>query len=245
MRPTGAIRNQGPVLAKRLYRRPIRDVSAGRTGPALPWSSIMTSHHPVVVKVGGSLFDWPGLGPRLKHWLRTLSTGQILLVPGGGPTADVVRNLDQCHGLGEEAAHWLALGALTLNAHFLATILASLNATVVVDFQECRLAWAKNELPVLDPLPFARCDEEHPDHLPHHWSATSDSVAARAAVRIEAQKLILLKSSAAPKGKEWANPELGFVDSNFAKVISQARTPGLQIAALNFRDVPLQGLNQG
>src|ERR1700737_80612 len=78
---------------------------------------------PVVVKVGGSLFDLPDLGPRLKSWLDELASFAVVLVPGGGPTANVVRELDRHHGLGEETAHWLALQALTFNAAFLAALL--------------------------------------------------------------------------------------------------------------------------
>jgi len=190
----------------------------------------------IVVKVGGSLMDWPELGPRLATWLSTLSPGQILLIPGGGPAANVVRILDRRHGLGEEASHWLALRALTLNAQFLATILHSLKATVVADFQECKAAWAKMELPVMDPYPFARNDEGQPGRLPHLWSATSDSLAARVAWKIRAQKLILLKSAAVPKGGDWKfDPD--FVDPIFSKVISEAATAGnpLEVTALNFR----------
>ena len=43
----------------------------------------------------------------------------VLFVPGGGPTADVIRDFDRIHQLGEEQAHWLALAALQLNADFL------------------------------------------------------------------------------------------------------------------------------
>src|SRR5262249_34902973 len=77
---------------------------------------------PVVVKVGGSLYDWPDLAGRLQDWLGQPSERRVLLVPGGGVTADVVRDLDQRHALGEERAHWLALHALALNAHFLAAL---------------------------------------------------------------------------------------------------------------------------
>jgi aspartokinase-like uncharacterized kinase len=192
----------------------------------------------VVVKVGGSLFAWPELGPQLEQWLRALSPARILLVPGGGAIVDVVRDLDRCHGLGEEAAHWLALRALTLNAHFLATVLASLRATVVADFQQCQGAWAREELPILDALEFARMDESHPDHLPHLWSSSSDSVAAIVAVRIKAQRLVLLKSKEVPKRNEWMKPAFGLVDPIFAAVINQAITAGLEleISAMNFRD---------
>ena len=192
----------------------------------------------IVVKVGGSLFDWPELGPRLHEWLKTLAPAQILMVPGGGATVDAVRDLDHCHNLGEEAAHWLALRALTLNAHFLAPVLASLRATVVADFQQCQRAWTREELPILDAFEFARMDESHPDHLPHLWSASSDSVAATVAVRIKAQRLVLLKSKEVPKRNEWMKPAFGLVDPIFASVINQAITAGLEleISAINFRD---------
>jgi aspartokinase-like uncharacterized kinase len=191
----------------------------------------------IVVKVGGSLMDWPELGPRLKDWLSTLLPAQILLVPGGGQTVDVVRDLDRCHGLREESAHWLALRALTVNANFLADILTSLRAMVVADFGECESAWARNELPVLDPLPFARKDESQPGRLPHSWSATSDSLAARVGWRIRAQKLILLKSTTVPPEGYWKT-DSDFVDSFFPKIIDQAASAGiaLEVSALNFRE---------
>jgi aspartokinase-like uncharacterized kinase len=191
----------------------------------------------IVVKVGGSLFDWPELGPRLQEWLTTLCPAHILLVPGGGASVDSVRDLDQCHRLGEEVAHWLALRALTVNAHFLATVLASLRATVAADFQQCQRAWAREELPILDAFEFCQADENHSDHLPHRWSATSDSVAARVAVRLNAQRLILLKSKEVPNGDDWMNPAAALVDPIFASVVGQAKPGGLalEISALNFR----------
>jgi 5-(aminomethyl)-3-furanmethanol phosphate kinase len=191
----------------------------------------------IVVKVGGSLFDWPELGPRLHEWLRTLAPAQILLVPGGGATVNAVRDLDHSHNLGEEASHWLALRALTLNAHFLATVLASLRATVVADFQQCQRAWTREELPILDAFEFARMDESHPDHLPHLWSASSDSVAATVAVRIKAQRLVLLKSKEVPDGDDWMNPDLALVDPIFPGLVKRAKnaSPRLDVSAVNLR----------
>src|SRR5262249_28627381 len=77
----------------------------------------------VVVKVGGSLYDLPDLGQRLAAWVHRLPASKVLLVPGGGATTDVVRDLDRCHGLGEATAHDLAMRSLTLNAWFLAAVL--------------------------------------------------------------------------------------------------------------------------
>jgi ELWxxDGT repeat protein len=81
------------------------------------------SRGPIVVKVGGSLFDLPDLGQRLHAWLAAQGHARMLLVPGGGPTADLIRAFDRRYGLGEEAAHWLALRAMALNAWILAALL--------------------------------------------------------------------------------------------------------------------------
>ena len=127
-------------------------------------------HDPkTVVKVGGSLFDWSELGQRLGQWLDSHASKKILLVPGGGPTVDLIRNFDRWHGLGEEAAHWLALRTLTVNAHFLATILTtsySSKPVVIADLQETHAVWAQHGIPILDPFPFAQIDEHQPGREP-------------------------------------------------------------------------------
>src|SRR5262249_21445135 len=112
----------------------------------------------VVVKVGGSLFDLPDLGARLRGWLERLSAVRGLLVPGGGPTADVVRAFDCSHGLGEETAHWLAVRSLTLNAHFLQALVPG---AAVVPRPHDRPP-VRPALAVLDPHPFLQEDEGRP-----------------------------------------------------------------------------------
>ena len=61
------------------------------------------------MKVGGSLYDLPDLGPRLRRWLDAHAPREVIVAPGGGPFADVVRDLDRAHRLGEETSHWLAV----------------------------------------------------------------------------------------------------------------------------------------
>jgi aspartokinase-like uncharacterized kinase len=176
----------------------------------------MTRDSLTVVKVGGSLFDLPDLGPRLRSWLGSLAARPVLLVPGGGTSADVVRTWDRTHGLGNETAHWLALRAMTLNAHFLAELL---QLPIVLDPG----GFAANALAILDAYAFARADEGQPGSLPASWDSSADSVAARCALAYGARRLVLLKSVAIPSGLAWDEAaEQGFVDRHFAAMVNQA-----------------------
>ena len=136
----------------------------------------------IVVKVGGSLYDLPDLGDRLRRFLATF-TGPVLLFPGGGITADAIREFDRIHRLGDEASHWMALAACSVNGMMLAKLL---NAPIV-DAPTDGVA-------ILDPYRFAVADEARPGRLPHCWDVTSDSMAARAAQVFTADELVLLKS---------------------------------------------------
>jgi aspartokinase-like uncharacterized kinase len=185
-----------------------------------------------VVKVGGSLYDLPDLGPRLWRWLDT-RVDDVILVPGGGPLADAVRQLDAWQGLGEEDAHWLALHALGWNALFLRRVLGP--ASEVTDERTCSHLWA-DVVPLLSPLAFVRADEQRPDHLPHTWDVTSDSIAARFAIVHGARTLVLLKSVTVPPETTWAEAsQLGLVDRVFPRLIERAG-PGLRVEAINFRE---------
>jgi len=81
-----------------------------------------------------------GAWARLAHWLAQLDSPKVVLVPGGGATADVVRAWDRQHRLGEETAHWLALRSMTFNAHFLKAILPGAGVVKAFDDWRCSLA---------------------------------------------------------------------------------------------------------
>src|SRR5262249_17943390 len=150
----------------------------------------------IVVKVGGSLFDHPRLGPGLRAYLDSLGPARALLVPGGGIVADAVRQLDRVHNLGEEASHWIALRAMEVTGEFLARLIGDESPRIAIrglDFQD----------------------------LPHSWAVTSDSIAARAAVVYGAERLVLLKSVDVPPGTPWeAAAERGWVDPHFPHVVA-------------------------
>jgi aspartokinase-like uncharacterized kinase len=171
----------------------------------------------IVVKVGGSLYDHPRLGTGLRAYLESLAPEPVLLVPGGGPFADAVRQLDAAHRLGEEVSHWLALRAIDMAGAFLRA--AALRSAP--------------RLTVLDCLAFALEDEAKPDHLPHSWAVTSDSIAARAAAVYRAERLVLLKSVDLPPGMSWADPAANrVVDPHFPRLVADHQ---LTVEVVNFR----------
>jgi aspartokinase-like uncharacterized kinase len=185
-----------------------------------------------IVKVGGSLYDLPHLGARLGQWLAGADLGRLVLVPGGGDTAEAVRRLKRCHGLDEELCHWLALRALTLNAHFLAGLLG--RARVVERLEDCPATWQQQRLAVLDLHAFAWADESRPGRLAHSWDVTSDSLAARVAAVAGARRLVLLKSVDIPMTQRWQEAaRAGLVDAAFDQTVRQAT--GLQVEVINFR----------
>ena len=87
----------------------------------------MTSKPVTVIKVGGSLLDWPELPRRLIQFLEQRQAKdpefRPVLLCGGGPFADSVRRLDRTHHLGDFAAHRLAIQAMDLASTVLVCLL--------------------------------------------------------------------------------------------------------------------------
>ena len=188
----------------------------------------------IVVKVGGSLFDHPNLGPGLRSFVESLAPAEVLLVPGGGPVADAVRDLDRIHGLGEEAAHWLALKALGVTKGLLEALLQPGAGCENVKMGKPS-AWKllQTAARVLDPFAFAREDDARRGALPHTWSVTTDSIAARVAVVYRAERLMLLKSTDVPPTTCWESAARnGWVDAHFPQIAATLACP---IEAVNFR----------
>ncbi|GIW81792.1 MAG: hypothetical protein KatS3mg105_3599 [Gemmatales bacterium] len=168
---------------------------------------------PITAKIGGSLFDLPDLALRLSAWLNRFSKDRVLLVPGGGPLADLIRRFDRLHRLGNEASHWLALRAMSVNTLFLHRLIPG--SKIASDPRDT----AAEGVVVLDPYEFCTRD----DTLPHCWNVTSDSVAARAAIIAGATRLYLCKSCPKPEPLTWQEAaNLGLVDAYFPAAVRQA-----------------------
>jgi 5-(aminomethyl)-3-furanmethanol phosphate kinase len=170
----------------------------------------------VVVKVGGSLLDWPELPARLTGYLEARRGDRLVLVVGGGRFADILRDLDASHEIGEESSHALALRVLDLTAHLLAKLVPG--TRVVEEVSGLDDAWSSSDLPILAPRRFLEADDRSPDPLPHAWTTTTDAIAARLAVRLEADELVLLKSVSSPLGVNLeVAARLGLVDPEFPR----------------------------
>jgi aspartokinase-like uncharacterized kinase len=129
------------------------------------------STSPLLVKVGGSLYNRiPDLVPILNASKRPL-----LIIPGGGPFADLVRQMR----VNDDAAHWMAIAAMEQYGWFISSfgilttdrIDVPLTTTVLLPYRCLRLT----------------------DVLPHTWDVTSDTIAAWVAGTLHLD-LLLLKS---------------------------------------------------
>lgn len=153
-----------------------------------------------VVKVGGSLFDLPDLGRRLTAWLSSRRSETIVLFPGGGATADVVRVWHERFSLDEETSHQLAIRSLALNAELLYCLLpASRLIRSRADVDESPSAHGIAQILVPEDE-LTRLERQFPETAPPHlWDVTSDSLAAWVAVRWSAERLVLMKSAELPR----------------------------------------------
>jgi len=160
----------------------------------------------LVVKVGGGLLEHAGrLDAVLAEVARAGRDTPLLIVPGGGPFADAVREVDRRHHLSDDAAHWMAVLAMDQYAQLIASRVMA--GTVVATQHGIAAAWDAGEIPVLAPYRWLR----EADPLPHSWDVTSDSIAAWVAGQVGARTLVLVK----PPGAEGR----GAVDAHFVQAL--------------------------
>src|SRR5713101_5708186 len=178
----------------------------------------LTANVETVVKLGGGLLAYA------EHFDAVVSAigaaareRRLLVVPGGGPFADAVRDVDRRLRLSDDAAHWMAVLAMDQYAHLVAARLPG--GVLVAEPREIAAALSADpdgQVPVLAPYRWLR----ETDPLPHAWAVTSDSVAAWVAGEVGARRVILIKppGAADPGGN-------GLVDAYFACALPAHVTP--------------------
>jgi len=141
-----------------------------------------------VVKLGGGVLASVDVLDAVLSTLHAAAVSHpLLIVPGGGPFADTVRDVDRRLGLSDDAAHWMAVLAMDQHARLIADRLAS--AELVKEPREIAGANAARKIPVLAPFRWLL----DADPLPHSWDVTSDSIAAWVAGELGARRLVLIK----------------------------------------------------
>jgi 5-(aminomethyl)-3-furanmethanol phosphate kinase len=147
-----------------------------------------------VVKIGGGLTATPAALSRVCAAVsRAAQNRRVLVVPGGGPFADAVREFDRSIGLSADAAHWMAILAMDQYAHVLADRIAG--AVLVEEPAAILEALRPVGVAVLAPSRWMRSA----DVLPHGWEVTSDSIAAFVAGAVDAARLVLIKPVTEPQ----------------------------------------------
>jgi aspartokinase-like uncharacterized kinase len=180
-----------------------------------------------VIKLGGSLLDWPEMPAAWAGWLAAQPPADNVVIAGGGRIVEALRELDRVGSLGEEAAHWLAIEGMSLTAALTVELLAG--ATLARDLDE--LPPNDDTVTILDVARFMRADAESADPLPCSWTVTSDSIAARLAHRIAAEELVLLKSALAAVGLSREH----LACSNYVDAYFPLAAKGLIVRAVNLR----------
>jgi len=187
-----------------------------------------------VVKVGGSLFDLADLADRLRSWLAAQPPAHHVLITGGGALVEQVRQWHAQRPLSEEAAHWMCVDLMAVTAHMLHDWLPEI--PLIEDDRLLCQRLGERSCTIFSPAHWMRHSEPHlpGKKLPTNWEVTSDSIAARLAITLLADELVLLKSAAPSKSANLEQlAQSGYVDPMFAAL--QPELPPTHL--VNFRDL--------
>jgi len=172
-----------------------------------------------VVKLGGSLCADPVL-PQWLDLLAQLGGGRVTVVCGGGGFADEVRRTQAHWQFHDLAAHNMAVLAMAQTAYQLNALNPALYLTT--SKSDIRRVLHKGQTALWLPFELQR---EQPD-AQTNWEVTSDSLALDLARRLNAERLVVVKSCRIePKATLAQLSEEGIVDKRFASLAEGAAFP--------------------
>lgn len=141
------------------------------------------------MKVGGSLYSDPTALKKLCLEIGRLALKyRLTIAPGGAVFADEVRICYRIFNVSEEAAHMMAILAMSQYGLLIADLIP--NSKPVYTVKECLESCSKGFVPVF--LPHRLLEEEDP--FPPSWDVTSDSISAYIASLLDVKFLILIKN---------------------------------------------------
>jgi dihydroneopterin aldolase len=166
-----------------------------------------------VVKLGGSTAHAAEMG----KWIAALagSSLPIVIVPGGGPFADQVRQAQARMGFSDAAAHAMAILAMDQFGHVLLDRHDRLMPAN--SLQDMERILTEGRIPVWMP---SRLTATAPD-IPASWDITSDSLAAWLAGKLGAEALLLVKQSTGFSAHDTVESLMarGIVDAGFGGML--------------------------
>jgi aspartokinase-like uncharacterized kinase len=140
-----------------------------------------------VVKVGGSLSLYPEKLKTLCLKISEISKEQkMIVVPGGGEFADVVRSLDKNFHLSCSTSHWMAILGMDQYGMLLSDLMPG--SITTHKLEEIKCFFDLNKLPIFLPSHLLLRD----DPLENSWAVTSDAIAVYIAGRLQVTKVLLI-----------------------------------------------------
>ena len=169
----------------------------------------------IVLKIGGSLYH----SKQLIEWLSKVPdkvSDQIIIVPGGGPFADQVRNASKQWKLPMDCAHDMAVLGMQQFAHMM---IGLNNRLQLIDTYKnnSRDFFKKNNVIVWAPYN----EVINATDIDKDWQTTSDSLALWLAITYSAKHLCLVKSASVDGMSLQSLIESDVVDKNFEKLLKQ------------------------
>ena len=172
-----------------------------------------------IVKIGGSLSD----NPLLPAWLDLLAEcggGRVIVVCGGGSFGDEVRRVQAQWRFGDLSAHNMAILAMAQTAYLLHGLNPALQLTR--SKADIHRVLHKGQTALWLPLELQR----NRSTTRTTWDFTSDSIALDLAHRLNAERLVLVKSCEIDPGLSLAQlGEAGIVDQGFGALCDGAAFP--------------------
>ncbi len=172
-----------------------------------------------IVKIGGSL----NTNPMLPAWLDLLAQcggGRVTVVCGGGSFADEVRRAQAHWQFGDVSAHNMALLAMAQTAY----LMHGLNPALQLARSKADIRRVLHNGKTALWLPY-ELQRDQPD-AQTNWEITSDSIALDLARRLNAERLVVVKSCAIdPRASLTQLTEAGIVDQRFAALSDGAAFP--------------------
>lgn len=172
-----------------------------------------------VIKIGGSLAGDTVLADWLEE-LDALGGGRVVIVPGGSAYADVARRAQAEWQVNDVVAHNMAILGMCQYAFLLQGLCPEL--VLAANERELERAVHSGRVALWMPLEMLR---REPDELTT-WDVTSDSLSLWLANRLNAERVILVKSCPVPSDGNWHDlTAAGIVDRAFPALAADAAYP--------------------